>query len=60
MCVIIYLDSGVHHYGLTTNGILAKFWSVKYINPTCWLKLMSILLLLVQCFFTPLRLTLHF
>ena len=25
------------------NGFLAKFWSVKYINPTCWLKLMSIL-----------------
>ena len=24
-------------------GILAKFWSVKYINPSCWPKLMSIL-----------------
>ena len=30
-------------YFLNNNGILAKFWSVKYINSTCWLKLMSIL-----------------
>ena len=32
------------------NGILAKFWSVKYFNPSCWLKQKGILLLLVQCF----------
>ena len=40
-----YYLSGFWYSSLcfNNNGILAKFWSVKYINPTCWLKMMSIL-----------------
>ena len=43
LCVIIYLDSGVHDYVLTKTESGAKIWSVIYIYPTYWLKLLSIL-----------------
>ena len=35
MCVIIYLDAGVHDYVLMTTISGAKMLSVKNINPTC-------------------------
>ena len=43
LCFIIYLDSGAHDNVLTKTESGANIWSIKYINPTCWLKLLSIL-----------------
>ena len=31
LCVIIYVDSGVHDYVLTKTESGAKIWSVKYV-----------------------------
>ena len=52
VCVIVYLGSDVHVYVLTTT---TESWtnilSVKYINRTCWLKLLSILRGFCCCLF---------